>query len=122
MLTSLYQLYDEVYFYESLLLKLIDFYRASANSGLISTIKSCDSSSRFLRAAMALWTMAYMPCSSRVKRTSQIHFLSKWFHPLSSGRCLNNLVLPLAKLRKSSTESPSICGTAATLTRDLFIY
>jgi hypothetical protein len=45
-----------------------------------------------------------------------------WFQSLSSGRYRSNSYLPLAWRRKSSVVNPSICGTADTLTADLFMY
>ena len=66
--------------------------------------------------------MSYIAWVSWVYSTSQTHFLSRCFQSFSSGRYLRSGAFFLAWVRKSSTVRPSICGTAATLTADLFMY
>ncbi|TNV72760.1 hypothetical protein FGO68_gene4478 [Halteria grandinella] len=88
----------------------------------MSTSQFCDCSSFRFRAITAALIISCTPFQSSVQSTSQIHFLSRWFQSFSSGkqRVSNGLVRACA--RKSSTVRPSICGTAATLTPERFMY
>ena len=66
--------------------------------------------------------MVWIGTWSLVKRTSQIHFLSRWFQSFSSGRYLSRTGFFLAWLRKASIVRPYIYGTAETFTAERFTY
>ena len=95
---------------------------AAANSGLMSTSRSCCCSSLRLRSCMAFVTIPLTASVSMVYRTSHTHFLSRCCQSLSSGRYRSSAGFLRACYRKSSTVRPSICGTAATFTADRLMY
>ena len=100
----------------------MQFWKAWANSGRISTSRLFFSSRRSLRALTASLIAFSSLARSTVYRMSATHLRLRPSQSRSSGRCLRAAAEVLASSSIASTVRPSICGTVATRILSLEMY